>query len=653
MSIASTAFTEAPIGPRVRLLDPRTVNQIAAGEVVERPASVVKELVENSLDAGAKHIEIALEGCGKRLVRIADDGAGMSPEDARMALERHATSKLRTVDDLGGVATLGFRGEAIPSIASVSRFRLATSDGSGARCVIRVEGGRLEEAGPEFEPGPQGTEVVVEDLFFNTPARLKFLKSDATELSACLDAVVKAALARPDVAFQVRHNGKLALRTSGSGDLLEAIVDAWGRDIARPLLPVDTVAAGIRVVGFAGQPHATRPTRAYQLVFVNGRPVRTRTILAALDQAFREFTPERRYPTVVLDLRLDPSRVDVNVSPTKSEVRFEHEGAAFDAVRHAVRAALHTHGLVPGAEGAAMAGQALRLAETPNLLDQPAADDAFARLLGFGGGFGAPKTEGDGPRDGHGSPFGPLAGGSWVGGPLLGGAFGHGASRSELAFQAQMPLGAHAGLPETEALSEGKCPFDFLLRNMRVVGQLFNTFILVETARGLAIVDQHVAHERILYEYLCGMRGKAAIETQELLEPQTLHVDRRAAALLEERLDEIRAVGYAIEPFGAESFLVRSVPAAVKRGAAIKVLQDLADELVDGVVSQRLQPTREKIWITTSCKMAVKAGDPLGMAEMERLIVELATTENPYTCPHGRPITVLVSPDELMRRFKR
>lgn len=643
MSIASTAFTEAPLGPRVRLLDPRTVNQIAAGEVVERPASVVKELVENSLDAGAKRIEIDLEGCGKRLIRIADDGVGMSPEDARMALERHATSKLRTVDDLGEVATLGFRGEAIPSIASVSRFRLATSDGSGARCVIHVEGGRHQDEAA-FEPGPQGTEVAVEDLFFNTPARLKFLKSDATELSACLDAVVKAALARPDVAFQVRHNGKLALRTTGSGDLLEAIVDAWGRDIARPLLPVDAVAAGIRVVGFAGQPHATRPTRAYQLVFVNGRPVRTRTILAALDQAFREFTPERRYPTVVLDLRLDPGRVDVNVSPTKSEVRFEHEGAAFGAVRHAVRAALHAHGLVPGAEGAALAGQALRLAETPNLLDQPAADDAFARLLGFGRPLGQDPPMPTESAERSWTPFGQ---------GLVGGAFGHGASRNDLDFQAQMPLGASAGLPETGALSEGKCPFEFLLRNMRVVGQLFNTFILVETARGLAIVDQHVAHERILYEYLCGMRGKAAIETQELLEPQTLHVDRRAAALLEERLDEIRAVGYAIEPFGAESFLVRSVPAAVKRGAAIKVLQDLADELVDGVVSQRLQPTREKIWITTSCKMAVKAGDPLGMAEMERLIVELATTENPYTCPHGRPITVLVSPDELMRRFKR
>ncbi len=644
MSIASTAFTEAPIGPRVRLLDPRTVNQIAAGEVVERPASVVKELVENSLDAGAKRIEIDLEGCGKRLIRIADDGVGMSPEDARMALERHATSKLRTVDDLGGVATLGFRGEALPSIASVSRFRLATSDGSEARCVIRVDGGRFDEGGAAFEPGPQGTEVVVEDLFFNTPARLKFLKSDATELSACLDAVVKAALARPDVAFQVRHNGKLALRTTGSGDLLEAIVDAWGRDIARPLLPVDAVAAGIHVVGFAGQPHATRPTRAYQLVFVNGRPVRTRTILAALDQAFREFTPERRYPAVVLDLRLDPSRVDVNVSPTKSEVRFEHEGAAFDAVRHAVRSALHAHGLVPGAEGPGLAGQALRLAETPNLLDQPASDDAFARLLGFGRPLGQDPPLPSEPGERPWTPFGQSG---------SGGAFGHGASRNDLDFQAQMPLGAHAGLPETDPPSEGKCPFDFLLRNMRVVGQLFNTFILVETARGLAIVDQHVAHERILYEYLCGMRGKAAIETQELLEPQTLHVDRRAAALLEERLDEIRAVGYAIEPFGAESFLVRSVPAAVKRGAAIKVLQDLADELVDGVVSQRLQPTREKIWITTSCKMAVKAGDPLGMAEMERLIVELATTENPYTCPHGRPITVLISPDELMRRFKR
>ncbi|MCW5941516.1 MAG: DNA mismatch repair endonuclease MutL [Fimbriimonadaceae bacterium] len=626
---------------RVRLLDPHTVNQIAAGEVVERPASVVKELVENALDAGGRRIEVDLEECGRKRVRVADDGCGMAPEDAFTSLERHATSKIASAEDLSLVTTLGFRGEALPSIASVSRFRLATAPADGARFVLEAEGGEVRPLDAR-EAGPRGTEVVVEDLFYNTPARLKFLKSNATELSACLDALAKAALAHPDVAFTVRHNGQLALRTTGSGDLLAAILDVWGRDAARTLVPVDTEAGGIRVRGFVGMPHATRPTRAYQVTFVNGRPIRSRTLMAAIDQAYRDYTPDRRYPTVALFLELDPARVDVNVSPTKAEVRFQQEGTAFEAVRYAIRAALQEHGMIPRADGTDPAKAALRPFEagSASATGESAGDPAhgaFARLLGFGSSAPAGTAPGE-------SGWGP--------------GFGHGASRTDLDVQAQMPLGVEAGLPSVaggfDASAEGdRTPFAFLLRNMRVVGQLMNTFILVETSLGLAIVDQHVAHERVLYEYLCGIRGQGAIERQALLTPETLHLDRRAAVLFAEQLDEVRALGFDIESFGGESFLVRSAPAAIQRGQTLKVLRDLADELVDGMGSKGVRPTREQIWITTSCKMAVKAGDPLGTAEMERLIVELAGTENPYMCPHGRPITVLMTVEELLRRFKR
>lgn len=637
--VHNVALTTTPLvaARRVRLLDPHTVNQIAAGEVVERPASVVKELVENALDAGAGRIEVDLEECGRKRIRIADDGCGMAPEDARTALERHATSKIQSVEDLALVATLGFRGEALPSIASVSRFRLATAPADGARAVLEAEGGEVRALDAR-EAGPRGTEVVVEDLFYNTPARLKFLKSNATELSACLEALAKAALAHPGVAFTVRHNGQLALRTSGGGDLLEAILDVWGRDAARTLVPVDTVAGGMRVRGYVGMPHATRPTRAYQVTFVNGRPIRSRTLMAAIDQAYRDYTPERRYPTVALFLELDPARVDVNVSPTKAEVRFQQEGAAFEAVRYAIRAALQEHGMIPRAEGADQATRATREVEADPVAPKAEhpANDAFARLLGFGA---AGPT--DRPTEAN-----------W------GAGFGHGAGRTDLNVQAQMPLGVEAGLPtaadiEASAAEEGRTPFSFLLRNMRVIGQLMNSFILVETSKGLAIVDQHVAHERVLYEYLCGIRGQGAIEKQALLTPETLHLDRRAAVLFVEQLDEVRALGFDIEPFGGESFLVRAAPAAIRRGQTLKVLRDLADELVDGAGAKGVRPTREQIWITTSCKMAVKAGDPLGMAEMERLIVELAGTENPYLCPHGRPITVLLTTEELLRRFKR
>ncbi|HSI71702.1 MAG TPA: DNA mismatch repair endonuclease MutL, partial [Fimbriimonas sp.] len=567
----------------VRLLDPHTVNQIAAGEVVERPASVVKELVENALDAGATRIQIDLIDSGKTLIRVTDNGMGMSREDAEQALQRHATSKITSVDDLQQVKTLGFRGEALPSIASVSRMSMSTAPEDGLRTVLRVEGSEILK--PAGAAGPKGTEIEVADLFYNTPARLKFLKSDTTELGQAMDHISRYAVAYSHVAFTLTHNNQLAIQTSGSGNMLEAISDVWGREVARAMAEVTFQAAGMSLTGFVSPPQMTKPTRAYQFLFVNGRPVRTRTLTAAVDQAFRDLTPDKRFPLLVLLIEIDPARVDVNVSPTKSEVKFQQEGQAFDAIRLSLKNALMEHGMMPTAEGIAAANEALKQA------------------------FGTP------PMD---------LSANW--------------QQYQAAIAAQAPLvvdhrlpdalaTTHSDLePRNSALSQSSnLPFVSLLDGLRIIGQSMKTFIIAETSHGLVIIDQHVAHERIIYEYLCGLKGPTAIEKQALLVPQTLHLDRRSAVLLKERLHEITAVGFELDPFGGESYVIRAVPAAIKGKDPVKILTDLIDELVEASVTRRLVPTREQIWITSSCKMAVKAGDPLSHAEMEKLIYDLAT----------------------------
>lgn len=602
----------------VRQLDPHTVNQIAAGEVVERPASVVKELVENALDAGARRIEIELRDAGRTLIRVADDGSGMGPEDARLALSRHATSKIASVEDLLDVHTLGFRGEALPSIASVSRFTLRSGDRDGLRTALRVAGG---EAQPETaEGGPQGTEVLAEDLFFNVPARLKFLKSDGTELGQALDVVSRLAVARPDVAFRFVHNGQVGLETEGRGDRLEALAGVWGREIARTLVEIDSEVAGMRLTGFVSPPHVTKPTRAFQYSYVNGRAVKSRSLTTAIDLAFRDITPERRHPLLALLIEAPPETVDVNVSPTKSEVRFQREGAAFDAIRIALKNALLEHGMMPDALGLARVNEAL------------AASGAVSRgsFLVDRGSFGAPVED-----------FRLQAPASDQA-PLL---------STDLRSTINDP--SETQNPEPQSLKPVHLPFASLLDGLRIVGQAMKTFIIAETDHGVVIVDQHVAHERILYEYLCGIRGRAAVERQRLLVPQTLHLDRRSALLLRERLDELEQTGFELEPFGGESYVVRTVPAALRGKDPIRFLRDLADELVDTAVARKLTPTREQIWIMASCKMAVKAGDPLSHAEMEKLLVDLAQTENPYLCPHGRPITATLSTEGMLRLFKR
>lgn len=687
--------------PQVLQLDPHTVNQIAAGEVVERPASVVKELIENALDAGATRIEIELRACGRERIEVKDNGCGMSPEDAARSLSRHATSKIRSADDLWHVGTLGFRGEALPSIASVSRFSLATAEADGARTLLRVEGGQAEPIA--HDAGPRGTVISVEDLFYNVPARLKFLKSDTTELGQILDHVSRYAVAYPAVAFRLRHNGQEALMTAGDGDALGAIAAVWGREVARSLAEVRTTVGGLRLSGFVSPPHVTKANRSFQYLFVNGRPVRSRQLTTAVDVAFRDLTPDRRFPLLVLNVEVDADRIDVNVSPTKSEVRFQQEGQAFDAIRIALKGALMEHGMLPSAEQIAVVNRALAEsgASSSNWLagggvryglgDAGAAARLAEPLAPFdaslAGPFGAVL---DGQRrmpglELAGSPFGEIVTGApGLYGNSAGGYADYGSGRlgpstlpdslpgSGLGSEfgaAPRPGGVEVegGLPGPavsngwgggEPMADGAVPFSDLLDGLRIVGQVMKTFIVAETRIGMILIDQHVAHERILFEYLCGVRGRSAIEKQRLLVPLTLELDRRSGVLLGEKLDEIRAVGFEIEPFGGDatggaSFVVRAVPAALRGKDPIRLLKDLVDELVDSSVSRRLVPTREQIWITCACKMSIKAGDHLSQAEMEKLVYDLAQTENPYLCPHGRPITVTLGRDALHRLFKR
>lgn len=580
----------------IQLLDNHTINQIAAGEVVERPASAVKELVENSLDAGATQVTVRLENAGRTLIEVSDNGHGMDRESAAKSLLRHATSKITTSDDLLRILSYGFRGEALPSIASVSRMTLSTAVADGARTVFVIEEGTILE--PTSEPGPRGTTILVENLFANVPARLKFLKTDATELSACVEAVNRFAVLRPDVAFRVEHHDSLILRTSGIGDPLTALAEVWSTETARAMVPISTSNGYATVTGFVSPPHLTKPTRAMQWLYVNGRAIKSRTLTAAIDQAYRSLTPDRRYPVVVLMVDLSPAELDINVSPTKSEVKFHREGGVFDAVRRGIKDALLAHGMIPSMEQIAAVNEAL------GLLTQPTMD------------FPAATSYAVTPQPNH--PFTP----------------------SQPSGESYNPVGQNAAQNE-------------LLDGLRILGQVDQTFIIAENRTSMLVIDQHVAHERILYEMLVNTRGSTAVERQQLISPESISVPRHVAQMVAEKLSEFAAVGYDIEPFGQDTLLVRSVPALGRGKGALQVLHDLLDEIAEGASQGGWTPSRDDVYIMCSCKMAIKAGDPLGHAEMQKLIEDLAQTENPYLCPHGRPITIVWPKSDIRRRFKR
>ncbi len=631
----------------VQVLDENTANQIAAGEVVERPAAAVKELVENALDAGARQILVELDEGGKYLIRVTDDGSGMSREDAVLSLQRHATSKIRSADDLFQITTMGFRGEALPSIASVSQMSVTTKasgNDEAAGVQIRCSGGLLEEVS---EVGARaGTSITVENLFYNVPARLKFLKSSSTELNHIVELMQRFALARPDVSFRLLHSGGEVFASGGGGAAMDACVHVFGRETARHLVPLNYEASGLRVTGYIGTPAALKSSRSAQHTFVNKRFVRNKAVTRALDEAYKavQTLHGTRYPAAVVMIDINPAQVDVNVSPTKTEVRFTSEGDVYSAVYKAVQEALMAGGLVPtltqklSPKEAAPAAVS-RSAEPPqaSLMSVPPRPAGNTRqeprdMTAFRDAYKERAQNGfdDDPFEGTSSPsYSPL--------PSAGEGPGVGASAVGADYR------------------------EHNLDSLRVLAQTRNMYILAQTDDALVLIDQHIAHERVLYEQLlAGAEGAGGgVPTQRLMIPFTLELNRRETLVIEKRLEDLRRAGFDLEPFGGDSFVVRSVPASVAekklkaQGGPEEVLRQIVDELVEKTVSRRLLLPAEEVLITASCKMAVKAGDPLTFDEMNALVSDLLRSDNPYTCPHGRPIIVELPNGDLDRKFGR
>lgn len=613
----------------VRILDEHTANQIAAGEVVERPASVVKELVENSIDAGSTVINIELEDAGLKLIRVTDNGSGMSAEDAQLALARHATSKIRSAADLQQVVTLGFRGEALPSIAAVSRLELTTrlSEIPAATRLV-VEGGtihRVEEVGAAV-----GTMVSVADLFFNTPARRKFLKSQSTELGHVVDLLERLMLGHPGIAWQVRHQGRVILQSAGNNNLLEVISEIYGRETARAMIPVQWRLEGQTIAGYAAQPSLTRSSRRWQAVFVNGRHISSRLVSDAVVEAYQTRLPIGRYPLVVLKLDVPPDLVDVNVHPAKLEVRFQNEGLVQQLVMEGV-------------------DQALQAAQSPVDFWEPAEATAPEET--------SPVTEA--------SPEPPVAKAradqavrEAAVTPLFRELFAPANEvlqtkparlPSESAWPRQVAEPAPAPIkPEPAEVKEISGQFADLLP----LGQFRATYIIATGPAGLYIIDQHAAHERVRYETLQAAAKEAASLSQSLLFPVTLELAGEDREVLLRNILLFRDLGFVVEHFGGNTFLLREVPAYLS-GDAPDYFPDLLEIVREQkwqVSSTRLQDEALKM---AACKSAIKAGDIMTLAEISHLLAELDRVRQPYTCPHGRPTIFRLSPEELEKRFLR
>ncbi|GAB2520850.1 DNA mismatch repair endonuclease MutL [Lysobacter humi (ex Lee et al. 2017)] len=596
----------------IRQLPDVLVNQIAAGEVVERPASVVKELVENALDAGAGRVDIDLEEGGIRLIRIRDDGLGMAPEDVPLAVRRHATSKIASLDDLEGVETLGFRGEALPSIASVSRFSLVSRTREAAHATaIDVDGGRVGETTPRAHP--HGTTVEVRDLFYNVPARRKFLRAERTELSHIEDWLRQLALARPDVELRVSHNGKPSRRWKGERDLLAGgrLHEALGPDFVRQSLRVeegraDDEGRALRLHGWIAEPAYNRASTDQQFVFVNGRAVRDRSIAHAVRQAYSDVLFHGRHPAYVLFLQLDPRRVDVNVHPAKHEVRFRDGRLIHDFVYRALQRVLAETRAgavpVPATVGAASGAAA---AHAP-----------------------APAWRYDG------APQSPLALEIAETRAAYGMLYGEGSATAPT-----------ARLPESSAPSMPPLGY--------AIAQLHGIYILAECEDGLIVVDMHAAHERIGYEKLKNAHDGAGLATQPLLVPQVVAVADREADVAEREQDTLRALGFEVDRAGPQSLVLRGVPALLANGDTERLLRDVLADLREHGASRRIAEARDELLATMACHGAVRANRRLSLPEMNALLREMEATERSGQCNHGRPTWARFDLAEIDRWFLR
>ena len=579
---------------RIRVLDDHLVNRIAAGEVVERPAAVVKELVENSLDAGASAIEVRVEDGGRRRIVVADDGEGMERDDALLALERHATSKVRSFDDLAAIATLGFRGEALPSIAAVSRFLLRTAARDSFGTEIEARAGRILGV-REVERG-RGTTTEVGGIFFNVPARRKFLRAAPTELAHIVRTVAHYALAHPSVRFLLEHEGRRLVDAPRAADRSERIAQVHGRELASKLVPFAAEGAGIRVSGFAGRPVDALARRDVQHVFVNGRLVQDRVLTHAIASAYGNTLARGLYPVMLLFVEMDPARVDVNVHPQKTEVRFDRSSDVHDAVRAAVASALSKEIAVPHLADLRPGG-----ASSMPFASVAAASTRYASV-----------AESEGP-----------------------------------AYAAREPAAA------SSLLDDGSAAVDPGRRAVPLA-QYKDSYIVAQDRDGLLLIDQHVAHERVLFERYLGETERGEVHVQRLLFPKTIELSAEESVVFDAEAGEFSRLGFLLERFGGNTVKLDGVPAFAKDVAPDRLVRELLGEAARTRSAAIGAAELRRLLVTSAaCQAAIKVNYPLAREGMQRLLDDLFLTENPTTCPHGRPIIFRLTLDEIERAFRR
>ncbi|TVX99660.1 DNA mismatch repair endonuclease MutL [Paenibacillus cremeus] len=634
---------------KINILDEHIANQIAAGEVVERPSSVVKELVENAVDAGSSRIDIAIEEGGLQLIRVSDNGSGMDADDVEKAFFRHATSKIASTQDLFSIRTLGFRGEALPSIGAVAKVECLTSpDASGLGTKLVIEGGnvkaKLEAA------SPRGTDLAVRELFYNTPARLKYMKTIQTELGHVTDYIYRLALSHPGIAFTLKHNGQTLIQTLGNGDLLQVVAGIYGTAAAKSMLPIRGETLDYKLEGYIAKPELTRANRNGITTVINGRYVRNFAVVHALLQGFHTLLPINRFPLAALHIQMDPTLIDVNVHPAKLEVRFSKEPELIQFIEHEVRALLGAQRLIPAAglpqekrprEAVVQEQLALyrpQAAPSERASAEAAPPPARPADAAASGGYAA---SGSARRDAYAGS----------------GSSASASPRREPAPTAPSPRDAAAA---SEALLRSLTPPAAeaapalpAFPKLHPIGQMHGTYIVAQNEEGLFLIDQHAAHERINYEHYYDQFGKPAEASQELLVPITLEFTAIDAAKLADKLPQLEQAGVYLEAFGGSSYLVRAYPHWLPKGEE----QALVEEMIEWLLSEKKQvdiaKLREKAAIMCSCKASIKANQSIGTLEIEVLLDRLAACRNPYTCPHGRPIVVSFSTYELEKMFKR
>ncbi len=637
----------------IKVLDVNTANQIAAGEVVEKPASVVKELVENALDAGATQIDVTVTAGGTEYIRVVDNGCGMNEEDARLSVLRHATSKIASAEDLLKLGSLGFRGEALPSIASVSKFTLLTRpEEEEFATSLKITGG--EEIEVTSAGANAGTTVIVEDLFFNVPARRKFLKTIGTEGRYVSELLTKLALSRPDVCFTFVNNDKEVLHTPGSGELLTAVHALYGKDIASELLPVYFKDPRIEITGYVGKPTILKNSRQWQTIFVNGRSISNKMIAKAIDHAYQSQIPKSGFPFAVLDIRVEPSTVDVNVHPQKSEVKFSDEGNVYRAVFKAL-----TDALTMPLKGEKLS--ATLLEDSPlrefvtvktepvgsNVEYQPVALDkssrekqesifkneaTFSRSAGVYKMPTEPVFRQSSEEDSYRTEI-----------PVL--------TVSEAAEEirksdAMIFSGEDSAVKEQIAFTDANCG----VAAVWPIGQVNKTFIIAQSEDSLYLIDQHAAHERIIYDKLVAAHEN--IPAQQLLLPLYIDLAEEEMELVEEHKDAFLSLGVEFAAAGENVLRVSSLPVDISADDAESFIREIS-KMLGELRNVSASDLRQEILHMTACKAAIKAGQLLNMRQMRQLIVDLLNTTHPFTCPHGRPCMIEIDSDKLYKMFKR